>query len=253
MPVSGEPFARYGGRTTAFAFDAGDTTLILDCGTGVVAVAGRDTADWHMILTHYHSDHLQGLQFFEPLFRPGVSFTFYGHPPDNMSLQDAIAGFFEPPFFPVTLDETPSLKSFVEIGREPLSIGAIEVAHSRLNHPQRATAYRLSHGGASIVVATDHEAGDAATDSALIGLAAGADVLIHDAQYTPEDYQEHRGWGHSTWEDAVATAAAAGVGSLVLTSHDPWRSDDEIDSIVGEARARFHAVVAAYEGMVLEI
>jgi phosphoribosyl 1,2-cyclic phosphodiesterase len=252
MPVSGDAFTRYGGRTTAFAVTAEETSLILDCGTGLVAVADRAATEWHVLLTHYHSDHLQGLQFFEPLFRPGVSFTFYGHRPENMSLRSAIAGYFEPPFFPVTLDETASTKRFVELGSGPISIGSIEVAHSRLNHPQQATAYRLSRGGSSIVVATDHEAGDPKADGALIELAGDADVLVHDAQYTPDDYEAHRGWGHSTWEDAVKAATAAGAGRLVLTSHDPWRSDDEIDSIVAEAQDHFPHVAAAREGMVIE-
>jgi phosphoribosyl 1,2-cyclic phosphodiesterase len=253
MPVSGVPYAKYGGRTTAFEFAAAETTVVLDCGTGMVALADRATDSWHVLLTHFHSDHLQGLQFFEPLFRPDTSFTFYGHRPDNMSLQDAIAGAFEPPFFPVALAETASTKNFVELGDEPFSIGAIEVATARLNHPQGATGYRFSHAGASIVVATDHEAGDPVADSALVELATGADILIHDAQYTPEDYEAHRGWGHSTWRDAAAAAVAAGVGGLVLTSHDPWRSDDDIDAIVHEAGASFHGTAAAFDGMVIAI
>jgi ribonuclease BN (tRNA processing enzyme) len=101
------------------------------------------------------------------------------------------------------------------------------------------------------VVATDHETGNEAADAALKALAWSADVLVHDSQYTPQDYEEHRGWGHSTWEDAVVMATDAEVNSLVLTSHAPGRTDDEIDDIVGRAQERFAQVSAAREGMVI--
>ena len=251
MPVSGDAFARYGGSTSSFTVTAGEMVLLVDCGTALVKAADFDMRHWQVFMTHYHFDHLQGLQFFRPFYEEGNSFTFYGHHPEGMSLQEAIATNFKPPFFPVAVEETQSTKQYVELDEGPLTVGGVDISHARLHHPQGVVGYRFSHEGSSIVLASDHEAGDLASDAALKRLAQGADVLIHDAQYTPEDYKPHRGWGHSTWEDAVTMAEQAGVNSLVLTSHDPWRTDDQIDAIVERARARFPDVVAAHEGLVI--
>ena len=252
MPVAGRDFNRFGGRTTSFVISAGETTVILDAGTGITAAAGLGTGGhWDILLSHYHHDHLQGLQFFAPVFAAGNAFTYRGLPPEGMSLANAIAATFEPPFFPVALADTPSTHSFVELEPGSFRLGDLSIDLAKLHHPQGVAGYRFSHDDYSIVVATDHEAGDPDGDAALEKLAAGADVLIHDAQYTPEDYEAHRGWGHSTWEDAVVAAEAAGVGRLVLTSHDPSRTDEDIEDIVTAARRRFPLVEAAHQGMVI--
>jgi phosphoribosyl 1,2-cyclic phosphodiesterase len=249
----GTAFQRYGGHTTAFTVSGGGTTLLLDCGTGLVGATELDSTYWWVFLTHYHSDHLDGLRSFQPLYEEGRKFTFYGHHPDGMSVEEAIGGTFRPPFFPVAIEDTPSTKEYVELGPDPLVVGGIEVSHARLHHPQGVVGYRFSYDGGSIVVATDHEAGNEAADAALRKLAWGADVLVHDSQYTPQDYERHRGWGHSTWEDAVVMAIDAEVSSLVLTSHAPGRTDDEIDDIVSRAQERFTQVSAAREGMVITL
>ena len=185
------------------------------------------------------------------MFAAGNDFTFHGMPPEGMSLADAIAATFEPPFFPVALADTPSTHSFVELEPGPRRIGDIAIDVVPLHHPHGVAGFRFAHDDSSIVIATDHEAGATDGDAALLELAAGADVLIHDAQYTPDDYEAHRGWGHSTWEDAVIAAESAQVGRLVLTSHDPSRTDDDIEDIVVAARRRFPLVEAAHEGMVV--
>ncbi len=251
MPVSGDDYARYGGSTSSFTVSAGKTLLLVDCGTALVKAADLDMSHWPVFMTHYHFDHLQGLQFFRPFYEKGNSFTFYGHHPEGMDLEEAIASTFKPPFFPVAVEDTKSTKEYVELEESQLMVGGIEISHARLHHPQGVVGYRFTHEGSSIVLASDHEAGDLGADAALRELADGTDVLVHDAQYTPEDYEPHRGWGHSTWEDAVAVAEAVGAKSLVLTSHDPWRTDDEIDAIVERARTRFPDVRAAHEGMVI--
>jgi len=146
----------------------------------------------------------------------------------------------------------------VALKAEELSAGAIDawglrVTPEGLHHPQGAMAYRIDGPERSIVIATDHEAGSAA-DADLLELARGADVLIHDSQYTPEEYASRKvGWGHSTWEDAAAVAEAAGVGQLVLTSHDPDRTDEEVDGIVTKARERFPNTEGAWEGLTLPL
>ena len=230
--------------------------LIVDCGSGLAAVAvglpvrdDGDALEFEVLLTHYHMDHMQGLPFFKPLFDPRSRFTFYGFGAPGETLQSSVEGFMRPPWFPVSITQTPSRKRFVELGDDPVQVGALTVSAARLNHPQGIAAYRLQHGSRAIVFATDIERGDPAADAALKALASGADVLIHDAQYTPDEYEQRQGWGHSTWRHAVEAAQEAGVERLILFHHDPMRSDEQVDAIVAEARASFPRVEAVREGM----
>lgn len=243
----------YGGRTTSFMLTwPGNHTAFVDAGTGLAAFDDlvEDHADhYDILITHYHLDHLQGLQFFRPLYREGTTFAFHGHTPPGLTVEEAVAGVSQAPWFPLPLDATLSDKTFLPV-EESFAIGPIQVSSAMLNHPQGVTGYRLEGPQRTVVVATDHEAGDPAADARLLDLAAAADVLIHDAQYTPGEYAElYTGWGHSTWEHAVAAATAAGVGSLVLTSHDPSHTDADVDEILAKARAVFPETHAAFEGM----
>lgn len=255
-PASGPGRVRYGGHTTCFTVDAiPDEPIIVDAGTGLAfaedLIMHRPT-HYHVLLTHFHLDHLLGLQTFRPFFSPEHRFTFYGFAPDREQLRNAIAGVFADPWFPVQLDDIPSHLDFILLDGSPLWLGPVLVNVARLHHPQGVTAFRLTHGRRSVVIATDHEAGQAGVDALLVEFAIGADVLIHDAQYTPEEHESYyNGWGHSTWKDAVRIAAAADVDRLVLTSHDPFRTDDEIDEIVALARRDFRNVEAAYEGLAI--
>jgi ribonuclease BN (tRNA processing enzyme) len=159
---------------------------------------------------------------------------------------------FAEPWFPVQLDDVPAHLEFVVLDGTPFWLGPVLVNLARLHHPQGVTAFRLTHGRRSLVIATDHEAGRTEMDSRLVEFAMGADVLIHDAQFTPEEHETlYDGWGHSTWKDAVRIASAADVERLVLTSHDPFRTDDEIDEIVALARHEFRNVEAAHEGLAI--
>lgn len=253
-PVSGEHTQRYGGRTTCFSIDPSpETTIIFDCGTGMAfapELRSLPPVHYHVFITHYHYDHLQGLQFFKSLYEPQHQFTFYGHPVDSMSIQEAIGGVFKPPWFPVSLDDTMARKNFVELDGTPVVIEDLEIRSIPLRHPQGVSGFRIDHADRSIVIATDYEAGDPAIDASLAEFARDAKILIHDAQYTPEEYEnQFTGWGHSTWDDAVAAARASNVERLILTSHDPFRSDGDLDAILAEARISFPRVDGAYEGM----
>jgi phosphoribosyl 1,2-cyclic phosphodiesterase len=255
-PTSGPSRLRYGGHTTCYTLDAiPDEPIVIDAGTGLAFSADLVTqrpTHFHMLLTHFHLDHLLGLQTFRPFFSSEHRFTFYAFVPRREHLRDAIAGVFAEPWFPVRLDDVPSRLEFVVLDGTPFSLGPVLVNLARLHHPQGVTAFRLTHGRRSVVIATDHEAGRPEVDTRLIEFAIGADVLIHDAQFTPEEAESlYHGWGHSTWKDAVRIAADADVGRLVLTSHDPFRTDDEIDEIVALARQELRNVEAAYEGLAI--
>ena len=253
IPVSQAEMLTYGGRTTSFMIDLpGHHTAFIDAGTGLASVDhlidGR-VRHYDILITHYHLDHLQGLQFFKPLYREGNSFTFHGHAPEGLSVEDAIAGVSQSPWFPLPLDATLSKKEFLPVSPE-FYVGPVFVTAAALHHPQGVTGYRLDGPEKTVVIATDHEAGEPAADARLIDLARGADYLIHDAQYTPEEYEERfTGWGHSTWKHAVAAAESAGVETLILTSHDPSHTDADVDRILAEARAVFPETHAAFEGM----
>jgi phosphoribosyl 1,2-cyclic phosphodiesterase len=253
---AGSDVLRYGGNTTCADIRlTDDEWLILDCGTGMLALHAelprRPTGKgrhFHVLLTHYHRDHLEGLPFFKPLYDPACSFTFYGFPWGSIGVQEALETGLRPPWFPLPIGETGSSKSYVDLTGTPFRIGSIDVTTARLFHPQGSTAYRLDHSGRSVVFATDTEYGDRDCDAGLVNLSRGASVLIHDAQYTPGEYDDHRGQGHSTWMHALEIARRCDAERLVLFHHDPDRSDDELDAIVEHARSIFAHVECAREG-----
>ncbi len=259
MPVSGPHTQRHGGHTLCIDIEAGAASVVLiDGGTGITRLHSDDSpdriSDYHVFLTHYHWDHIQGLPFFRPLYEPSNTFTFYGHRWNGLSSREAIEGALRPPWFPVSIQDTASRKHYVTIDQTVFQVGHLTITAAPLRHPQGVTAYRVDGPNRSIVVATDCERGNAIADEALRKLATGADILVHDAQYTPEEYENHYvGWGHSTWAQAAEAAQEAGVEDLFLISHDPARSDDEIDSLVARAKGAFVNTKAASEGMQIEL
>ncbi len=249
---------RYGGSTICISARlADDHYLVLDAGTGLRDLQHHAPADGGMrftfLLTHFHWDHLLGLPFFRPLYQATSTFDFYATATDGGSVESGIAGVMEPPLFPVPLRSAPSARSFIDVPATPWEVGPVTVRAARLQHPQGVTAYRIDHGRRSLVLATDVEAGDPDFDEALIELAQGADILIHDGQYLPEEIETYKGWGHSTWEQAVQVAEAAGVRRLILISHDPERTDEGVDALLSGARRRFPNTDAAYAGMQLAL
>jgi phosphoribosyl 1,2-cyclic phosphodiesterase len=257
MSVSGADYRRYGGNTTCFEVAVSPTErLVIDAGTGLRAVQ-HDMGDGpHRItfaLTHFHWDHIQGLPVFDPLFRGSNTVAFHGPAADDGGVEASLGGVIRPPWFPVSLAEAEAEMSYHALDG-PIRVGPLTITHAAGNHPQGVAAYRIDSPDRSVVVATDHEAGDPEADARIAVLAEGADVLLHDGQYTPEQADgERRGWGHSSWEAAVRAARAARVQRLVLTSHDPDRTDDGVDWIRGLARQDFPRTDAAYEGMRIEL
>jgi len=253
VPVSGPQTNRYGGHTLCADIPAGPNSLVvIDGGTGITQLNTNSShfTDYHVLLTHYHWDHIQGLLFFRPLFDEANSFTFYGHEWEGKNIREAVEGALRPPWFPVSIGDTAARKEYRTIASATMRIGQLRITAAPLHHPQGVTAYRIDGPKRSVVIATDCERGDPNADAALTRLAAGAEILVHDAQYAPEEYDDHYvGWGHSTWAQATEAANASGVDELILVSHDPARSDEEIDSLVASARNSFANTSAAYEGL----
>jgi phosphoribosyl 1,2-cyclic phosphodiesterase len=253
---------RYGGHTTCLDLALAPAhRLVLDCGSGLrrlQAVLPKDPGPggwrFEVFFSHYHTDHVEGLPFFQPLYETRSRFVFHGFPWADIDVQQALEGSMTPPWFPIRIQDTGSIKEYVNLNGGPLWIEDVKVIPARVNHPQGAAGYRLERGGRAIVFITDNEPGDTRAEVAVRDLVRGADVLIHDAQYTPEEYDEqYRNWGHSSWKYAVGLARDAGADRLILFHHDPLRSDDELDRMVEQVRREFPDVDAAREGMTLEL
>ena len=212
----------------------------------------------HVFVTHYHWDHIQGIPFFSPLYAEQNSFHFYSFRSEYLG-RDSLKRVFEAqmahPYFPVDISAMSARRNFTEVaGGDLFEVPGARVKTSWLHHPQGCLGFRFETSAGSIVYATDNEPGDPKLDDSLRQLAAGADIFINDAQFTPEQLNTSRkGWGHSTWLEGVKIAAEVGVKNLVLFHHDPDSTDKNVDNILREARGKFANVWAAAEGMVMTL
>jgi phosphoribosyl 1,2-cyclic phosphodiesterase len=262
VPSPGPATAGVGGNTSCVEVRSGDHVVILDAGTGLRRLgdallaerAGRPI-EASILFSHVHWDHIQGFPFFAPVFRPDTTLHLYGRP-DEGSLAEVLAAQMTRPTFPVPLDALPSALTFGTWSDDAaFDVGPFRVRTARLHHPGACYAYRLEAHGRSVVYATDTEHyDDGRIDEALVELSRGADVLIYDAMYTPEEYEgetgvSRRGWGHSTWVEGVRVARAAGVGQLVLFHHDPTHDDETVAAIEEAAARELPSTIAAREGL----
>jgi CheY-like chemotaxis protein/phosphoribosyl 1,2-cyclic phosphodiesterase len=258
---------RYGGNTSCVELRSADGTLIvLDCGTGAhglghhLMTGGEPRRDGHLMITHTHWDHIQGFPFFAPLFAPGNSWDIYAPGAIGQQLERALAGQMEYQYFPVTLAQLGATTRYHDLAEGRFTVGGVRVVTQYLNHPALALGYRLEAGGAVVVYSVDHEphAPDPAArrtdgppmhheDRRHVEFLAGADLVIHDAQYTLEEYPQKIGWGHTPAEWAVDYAVAAGAHRLALFHHDPLRSDEALDRLVEICRRRAGAAGSALE------
>jgi phosphoribosyl 1,2-cyclic phosphodiesterase len=253
----GAATAGVGGNTSCVEVTCGDARIVLDAGSGLRGLGDRVVAagpsSTTILLSHVHWDHIQGLPFFAPIYVPGHRVELVSGPNGVMPLDEVMRRQMAAPFFPVEWAQLPAeVRARDARPGERLAIGDATVTMARLNHPDPVWGYRIDAGGASVVYATDTEH-YACVDPALRSLARGADVLIYDAQYTPEEYPGKVGWGHSTWTAAVELARAAGVRQLVLYHHDPRRSDAQVAEIEARAQDAFASTVAAREGLVIDV
>jgi phosphoribosyl 1,2-cyclic phosphodiesterase len=251
----------FGGNTSCVEIrTAGNECIIFDAGSGIrnlgqclMKEAAGEPIGVKLFLTHFHWDHIQGIPFFAPIYGPQNSIAFYTGV-EGRTLQETLEGQMAKPYFPVDFAQVAAAREFHSIERG----GAVEADGLRiipfpLNHPQHASGYRIEADGIAIVYATDYEHGDAQLDRTLRDYSAGADVLICDAQYTPAEYEKHRGWGHSTWLNAVQVARDAAVGQLFLFHHDPAHDDQQMMRITEESRRQFENTTAAWEGFAVSL
>jgi phosphoribosyl 1,2-cyclic phosphodiesterase/DNA-binding response OmpR family regulator len=266
LATPGPTTVRYGGNTSCVEITTpGGALIIIDCGTGIRGLGQHllatepATLKGHILISHTHWDHIQGIPFFEPFFAAGNEWDLYAPKGVRQSLRDALEGQMQYSYFPVQLDELGAEIRYHELVEGAIRIADVTIRTRYLNHPALTFGYRLEAEGAAIVYASDHEphsrhladgAGEiGGEDLRHCEFLAGADLVIHDAQYIAEEYPQKIGWGHSTVEYAVAVCRAAGVKRVALTHHDPSRDDDAIDRIVTKVRADLRHVASAMEVM----
>jgi phosphoribosyl 1,2-cyclic phosphodiesterase len=257
---------RYGGNTPCLELIAPDgTQFILDCGTGLrmlgsrwAAPNGGKAAETHILVTHYHWDHIQGIPFFSPLYVENNEFHFYSFRSKFLG-RDSLKQVFEAqmamPYFPVDMSAMSAKRKFKEVdGGDSFKVGENKITARWLNHPQGCLGFRIETPAGTVAYATDNEPGDTKLDENLRELAADADIFINDAQFTPEQLETTRkGWGHSSWLEGAKVARQAGAKTLVLFHHDPDSTDRMVDAILRQAREEFDSVFAASEGMVVTL
>jgi len=258
---------RYGGNTSCVSMHNGDEPpFVFDLGTGLRYFGASWPAERRFrgtaLLTHLHWDHVQGLPFFVPLLRgDGASLDVYApFQEDGRSVYDAFDFFLRPPYFPVTLQDLGGRVTFTDLGEEERTIGTAHVMSRLVPHCGPTLGYRVTWDGVSVAYLSDHQQpsdGSCDVSAGALELCAGADLVIHDAQYTPAEFARKSTWGHCTVEFAVRVAHQAGAKRLALFHHDPLRHDDALDELAREAKELASClgveVMVASEGLTVSL
>ena len=259
VSVFGREYLEFGGNTTCVMLEGPNRTVILDAGTGIRELGKEMAADPHLgidrpcflAFSHFHWDHIQGLPFFTPAYDSRRTFTIsaIGRERQGTDLRSIFETQMQKTFFPVSLDGMGATIEFFQTAEDSLRVENAFVRVVKHNHPGGAYSYRFQDSeGKVLVFCTDIEHGER-IDPQIVELARDADLLIHEGQYTPEELKTHRGWGHSSWDQAVEVAERARVKRLIVTHHDPDHDDDFLLGIERRCQARFANTVLAREKM----
>lgn len=269
LAAPGPETVRYGGNTSCLEIRlSDDRLLIVDAGTGIRNLGlalGNDRPDRiDVLLTHLHLDHIEGLAFFTPMWDPNCEVHIWGPPSPLQSLRERIATYFSPPLFPVHLDDLPSHLVVHDVPDEGWDLGPARIRGEPVNHPGPTLGYRVEEADRILTYISDHEPALGTDLNAVepewisgYGLAYGADVLFHDAQYTEDEYPHRVGWGHSSIVHTVTFGLIAKVQRLVMFHHDPLHSDAQLEAMLMRGRELWgeehEGLILAAEGMELDI
>ena len=262
IACSGPRTVRYGGNTSCIEVRCGERLLIFDGGTGLrylgntLMGAQGGPLDADLFLTHTHFDHVCGLPFFRPFFRPENRFRLWaGHLADGLTLRRVLGEFMMSPLFPVPPQVFRARMEYREFkAGETLQAGPqVAVRTAVLNHPDGATGYRIEYGGRSLCYLTDTEHVPGAPDRSILELIAGADLVIYDSMYTDAEYDTYVGWGHSTWQEGVRLCRAAGAKRLAVFHHDPEHDDELLDGVARDVEKQLPGSFVARDGLSLQL
>ncbi|HEX6510497.1 MAG TPA: MBL fold metallo-hydrolase [Chloroflexota bacterium] len=267
LATPGPDTSHYGGETSCVEVrDGADNILVLDAGTGIRRLGKQlppDIRRIDILLTHLHMDHIQGLAFFAPLFNPAIETHIWGPRSTTLTLRERIARYVSPPLFPVHLRDVAPHLLIQEIPQGDFDIEQFRVYAELVCHPNPTLGYRIELGGGAMTYLPDHEPALGLRNGYVSGdwtsgyvLAEGTDVLIHDSQYSEEEYRSHVGWGHSSMEQAFTFAGLAGAKELVPFHHDPSHTDAVLDRLIEQTVKEMHppfAVTPGIEGVTLTV
>jgi ribonuclease BN (tRNA processing enzyme) len=248
LAAPGASKLRYGGDTSCVEVRLSDGTLVvLDAGTGIRELGDQlesGIGEVHLLLTHLHMDHVEGFPFFSMLWRSDAQVHIWGPPSPMLGLNERLARYMSPPLFPIDLHDVPADCTFHDLPSGAWQIGSATVVAMHIEHPGPTVGFRLEEDGRSFAYMPDHEPaalGDFRTESPDwidgFALAENVDLLMHDSQYTDDEYASRRGWGHSSYTDAVDYAQIAGTKKLLLFHHDPTHDDGTLEEIERGAQA----------------
>ena len=264
IPTPGPATRAIGGNTSCLEVRCGDSTIILDAGTGVrelgekLIAEGREDATF--LFSHVHWDHIMGFPYFRPAARENREVVIFGEEKGGAGIDEVLAYQAEQAHAPIVAPGRGSSLRFEKLtGDDEFKVGDMTVRAARMNHPDGCIAFRIEHEGRSMVYATDTEHyEEGKLDDKLVALSQGADFLVYDSMYTTDEYSgkiggSKKGWGHSTWCEGIRVAREAGVKSFVLFHHDPSHDDAFVAKLEADAKAEFADSIAAREGMVLDL
>src|SRR5688572_20940554 len=249
---------RYGGNTSCIELRTeSDEVLILDGGTGIRLLGEKLDREFgsrpiraHIFFSHFHLDHIQGIPFFGPLYNAKNHFTFYfAERLDARIMLDAVAGIMASPYFPVDMSNLPCRRDYVNLSEGRLNVGNATIDVLPLNHPQGSFGLRVTQNEKALTYCTDVELGVEWSDTNVRKLAQDAEIFIVDAQYTPEELHSHKGWGHSSWKQAVEIGTDANAKQIALFHYNPDHEDLNIERMVQQAKNQHPNVIATWEGL----
>ena len=260
VATPGTETVRYGGNTSCVEIWCGDRRIVIDAGTGI-RMLGRQMvkegpADFDLLLSHTHLDHIEGLPFFPPAFAKGNMFRIWaGHLLPRTTIEQALSQLMSAPLFPVPLDAFSNQVKYCDFrAGDALVLGPdILVRTTMLNHPNHAVGYRVEFDGRSVCYISDTAHVPGETNQNILGLIEGADLVIYDSMFTEPEFAERPDWGHSTWREGARLAKLAGAQKLILFHHDPVRTDAELDSLGAEAAKQLPGTIVAQEGATLTV
>jgi phosphoribosyl 1,2-cyclic phosphodiesterase len=269
LATPGPGTLKFGGNTSCVTAELSDGTLIVfDAGTGIrnlgMHLVESGPHEIHLCLSHFHLDHVEGIGFFAPIYDERTKLHVWGPPSTERSLEERIALYLSPPVFPLALSEIPAQIEFHDVPEDGWQIAGGQVFATEVSHPGMTLGYRLSENGSVFAYLPDHEPAVGIPLESLstdwmsgFAIAAGATALVHDAQYSEDEYASKVGWGHSSVADAVMFATRATVGQLLLFHHDPLHDDRKLEALQERARELWtgqgRPPASAQEGMTLEL